>query len=107
MIVMENKAVKENPSITLKVASLLELKVDQNTATKDDYELIEFFLKILGAEKEVLLNKLKEKNIYSFEQFIEERKNPKRDILIIDGNLLGTILGATSYIIEYAKRNNL
>lgn len=99
--------IEQNPSITLKEVSLLETKVIQNSAEVVDYKLLEYFLTIVGAEKEILLNKLKEKKIYSFEQFIEERKNPKRDISIIDGELLGTILGATSYLIEYAKTNKL
>ena len=98
----------ENPTISLPELVELERKIKGNNATQKDYERLEFYLSSAGVEKDFLLNVLKEKNIFSFEEFITERNKPiGRKNQAVDGMLLGYIIGTIGALKEYVSLNNL
>ena len=99
-LTMENKNNKEvNQNLTLELLDSLERKIRDNELTEKDLDTIEYYLNF--THPKYLTELLKDKNIFSFKDFIRERsklenRNPHIELLV--GNLLGII----SYL-----RNNL
>jgi hypothetical protein len=92
---------EENPKLDISTLSLLNKKIQLNSATGDDYKMLDYFLSpFFGID--FVLNKLKENNIYSYEEYIIERTKPiSQKNRAVDGLILGTIMGAISVLEKY------
>jgi len=93
----------QNPKLDIESLSLLKNKIEMNEAKVQDYENLDYFLSSIG-NPNYFLNRLKEFNIYSYEEFILERKKPfdKRN-RVVDGVLFGTALGSISVLERYVS----
>jgi hypothetical protein len=88
----------ENPQITLLELDKLEDKIKDNSATRDDYIRIDYYIKFLTGVLDFFLNKLKENKIPSYEDFIYQRKKQSSSELNV---LVGTALGMISVLKKY------
>lgn len=96
---------EENPKLEKPLLSLLSKKILQNTATADEYKRLEYFLSPFFG-KDFLMNRIKEFNIYSFEEYILERSKPiAQKNRAVDGAILGTILGSISVLDKYISND--
>ncbi len=92
----------ENPQLTLERLEILEKRFDSNIATNKDYALIDDYLVAMGVEP-YIINKLKDKGIISYDDFLAEKKKPASERnIIFEAEVLGGILG----IISALKRIN-
>jgi hypothetical protein len=92
---------EENPKLDKATLALLNKKISQNEASVNDYKLLDYYLSsFLG--KDYILNKLKENNIYSFEEYILERSRPIGiKNRAVDGAILGSILGSITVLDKF------
>jgi len=96
----------KNTNLTEAIISELERKVLTNTAKPDEYETIDSFLMALGAIEPPVLNALNSRNIFSYEEFVSERKKPlSEDTLHVNGYLVGFIAGNLRALRDYVKEN--
>jgi len=90
----------QNPKLDKETLSLLKNKIETNTATKEDYEKLDYFLSPFGVDNFIEI--LKENGINSYEEYIIERKKDieKRN-RHANGVVLGSIMGAISALEKY------
>lgn len=90
-----------NPKLDIETLSLIKKKIEMNEASSKDYETLDYFLSSFGY-KNFILDRLKEYEILSYEEYILERKKSfdlrNRNV---NGAALGTILGAISALEKY------
>ena len=92
---------EQNPKLDIITLSLFKKKIQMNTATPDDYKTLDYFLSSFFGN-DFLLKKLKENDIYSFEEYIIERTKPiSQKNRSVDGVILGTIMGSISVLEKY------
>lgn len=76
---------------------LLQKKIESNKATTEEYKSLDFFIKSTVDIPNYVLNSLAEFNLYSYQEYIDERKkdfSPLKSKL--EGQVLGRITGAIS-----------
>jgi hypothetical protein len=93
----------ENPKLDVDTLSILKKKIETNEAKVKDYEILDYFLSSPGFDyKNFILERLKEYNIHSYEEYILERKKSfEFRNRAVNGFALGTILGAISALEKY------
>lgn len=90
-----------NPQIDLEKLNALYKSIECNTATSSDYESLDFLLSSLGLAN-YILNLLKQNNFDTYESYIIERKKPiGTNNRLVEGMLLGSILGAISAMKDF------
>ena len=91
----------QNPKLDIETLSLFKKKIEINEASPEDYKTLDFFLTSFGVNN-FILNQFNEYNIHSYDEFILERKKRfgERN-RIVDGILLGKIMGAISALDKY------
>jgi histidyl-tRNA synthetase len=88
----------ENPKYTTEDLNKLEHKIKENKAEVKDYEYLDNYLSFLGIPN-FLLNKLREKNIDGYAEFIYERNlNSNKSISLLVGIALGVVSTLRKYI---------
>src|ERR1700733_9243186 len=83
----------ENPKISIEELNLAEEKIKNNSATNIDYENLDKYLAFIGFGN-YILNKLKEKRVNNYNEFIYLRKNKNvhsGDINMLVGSALGVV----------------
>jgi hypothetical protein len=87
-------------NLTLEDLTLLRAKIELNKAKARDYERLEAYLVALGITSEEFWADFKKRDIYSFEQYILERRRPRDERKRgVDGFLLGMLRGYIEAII--------
>jgi hypothetical protein len=64
-----------NPNFTKEEVDSLQKKIEKNSATIEDYKVLDYFMSLNGTGKEFFLRSLKEKDIDSYDEFIKDRNN--------------------------------
>ncbi len=89
---------EENPKLEKSFLSLLTKKIMLNSATVEDYRKLDYFLSTFIG-KDFILSKLREYDIFSYEEYILERSKPiALKNRAVDGAILGSILGSISVL---------
>jgi hypothetical protein len=92
---------ENNPKLDIEALKLIKAKIEKNIEQPVDYKTLDYFVSSVY-QKDFILNKLKENGFDSYELFIIEKKNPSPDkSKLVNGTLLGFILGAISFLEEY------
>lgn len=85
----------ENPKLSIDDLSTIEDKIKNNSAVTTDYEILDNYLSFNGVDN-YILNKLREKRINNYNEFINLRKNKNSDADI--NMLVGAVLGVISVL---------
>lgn len=92
-----------NPQLDVSKLHQLKTKILNNSATAEDYELLDFFLSGIGFDN-YISNKLTQNGINSYQEFIDERNKPLgQKNTAVDGVLLGNILGTIPSLLNFIK----
>lgn len=93
--------IQQNPKLDIETLSLLRRKIEINEASPEDYKILDYFLQVFDY-KNFILEKLRKYEIYSYEEYIIERKQ-RSDLRNknVNGDMLGIILGAISALEKY------
>ena len=99
-------APEKPPQLSIEALSLIEKKIEVGTVEPEDLEELDRFLSNIGVvEKDYILKQLKKYDIYSYEEYILEKKKDypfKRRV--VDGVLNGSIQGVISFLKTYLKK---
>ena len=95
-----------NPVLTLKTLNDIGAKVENNLASVEDYEALDFFISAIGGNPGFIKNALYQNGFRDFNQYIQERKENSEDKRVSIGRVHGTILGTLSFLKSYAIQNN-
>jgi hypothetical protein len=98
---MNHTMTEQNPKLDNITLSLFKNKMQMNTASVEDYKILDYFLSPYFGDG-YILNKLKENKIFSYEEYILERTKPiSQKNRAVDGVILGAILGTISVLEKY------
>jgi hypothetical protein len=98
-----NEEIIRVPGLNLELVSLLMLKIDENTATVEDYQTIDHFMgEFNHVTRPEIFDRLRDAGIYSWEAFIIERNKPahrRKEIAdVLPGAFRGFLRGAKRYL---------
>jgi len=98
----------ENPILSLSSLNDIENRIRNNQETEKDYKMLETFISSVAGESTIISKILSNNNIFSFQQYINERRKPieTRNNIMVSG-ILGTILGYIAALKTYAINNKL
>lgn len=88
----------ENPKLSIDDLNTIEDKIKKNSAVTTDYEILDNYLSFIGVDN-YILNKLREKRINNYNEFINLRKNKNSDGDI--NMLVGSVLGVISILKDF------
>ena len=98
---MNHTMTEQNPKLDIITLSLFKKKIQMNTATANEYKTLDYFLSSFFGD-DFLLKRLKENEIYSYDEYIIERTKPiSQKNRAVDGAILGTIMGSISVLEKY------
>src|SRR5258708_5734582 len=87
----------EKPKFDKEYFDLLQKKIENNKAIVDEYKSLDDFIESTTGISNYILNPLKELDIYSFQDYIDERKKDFSPLKAkLEGQILGRIIGAIS-----------
>lgn len=89
-----------NETFSVEELSLFEQKVEMGILEVNDYKRLNTFLTQLGLT-DYLLNRLKELNIYSFEEYVLAIKNERNSML--EAKFKGSVFGVISVLKSFVK----
>lgn len=88
----------EGPKLTVEQLNQIRERVDSNLESVEDYECLDNYLLFAGVGR-YILEKLKEKNIKNYSDFIYQKKHTHFDLNI--SGLTGMVFGVISSLKKY------